>query len=459
MKKSLLFILATLLTVVGFAQNFDFENWTQDTILNLDEYQTSVSDHPMYGQDAIFPSTDCTDGNYSVRLETILSPENDTIFGYFTNGDPDNFSGGTPTSLASIDSVVGYYKYDIQPGDTALFLCMAKYNGAPAGGNVFTITGTQSTWIRFSYPVLASSVDSVIIAAASSNAINEIGITPGSYIMFDNIQLKSNTLGMEQIPNYSFENWSNIIWEDLAGWNTPNHYIIGYASTPVEKTTDAFSGSYAARLNTIFFPEWNDTLIGYISYGEWTQTGPTGGFPYTDQPDSVQVHYKSSFTGNDTAYFQFTFKKMGTPIAYNGTAISQNQSSYTLFSQAVNLPQAPDTVFIWISSGNNPGSQIIVDDIEFLFPVGNNEIYNIHQVVSFPNPASDNLYFNMNFEKSNDVNIDIYNMEGKLLSCNNFKNLYGYSKVSVNISDLPKGNYIYKVSVDNKVYTKTFIKN
>ncbi len=444
--------------VTGFAQNLDFENWTQDTILLLDDYYTMASDNPMYGQYAVLRSTDHTDGTYSIRLETILSPENDTVFGYFANGDPETFEGGAPTTLTSIDSVIGYYKYDIQPGDTALFLCMTKFNGTLTGGGFFTITGTQSTWKRFSYPVSAASVDTVITAAASSNAVNNIGITPGSYILFDNVQLKSNTLGLDTIPNHSFENWSNFIWEDLSEWTTPNRYVINLPPLPVEKTTDAYSGNYAASLTTRYYPQFNDTVEGYMSYGYWTQSGPIGGFPYSDQPDSVQFHYKCNLSGVDTAFVSIIFKNNGTPIAYNGIAISQGQLSYTLFSQYINLPQAPDTIFIAASSGKNPDSQLIIDKIEFLFPVGINETYNIHQVVAFPNPATDKLYFNMNFEESNTANINIYSIDGKLISTNSFNNLSGHNKVSVNISDLPTGNYIYKVIIRDKVYSKTFVK-
>ena len=458
MKKLLFFSFVIFSMTTGFAQNLDFENWTQDTVLLLDDFETMANDDPLYGQYTVLQSTDHTDGTYSVKLETILTPENDTVFGYFANGDPDNFSGGVPTTLTSVDSVIGYYKYDIQAGDTALFLCMTKYNGTQTGGNVFTITGTQSTWKRFSYPVLASSVDTVITAGASSNAINEMGITPGSWIMFDNIQLKSNTAGLDTIPNYSFENWHNLIWEDLAEWNTLNKYLISFPVLPVEKTTDAFSGNYAAKITTRYYPEFNDTVKGYISYGEWTQNGPMGGFPYSNQPDSVQFHYKCNLSGVDTAFVSIIFKKQGTAIAYNGTAITQGQLSYTLFSQQVNLPQAPDTVFIAVSSGKNPGSQIIIDKIEFLFPVSINETYNIHQVVSFPNPATDNLYFNMNFEKNSATNINIYSINGKLISSNNFEVSSGQNQVAVNISDLSTGTYIYKVMVGDKVYSKTFIK-
>ncbi len=460
MRKLLSFMVVSLFTISGFTQNLDFENWDQNTILILDDYNTMVSDNPMFGNLSVMRSTDHTDGSYSIRLETALSTNNDTIFGYFANGDPENFSGGAPTSLTNVDSIIGYYKYDIMPGDTALILCIGKYNGSVTGGNFFPIVGTQSTWTRFAYPVSAVATDTVITAAASSNAVNNIGITPGSYIMFDNVQLKSNTLGTENIPNYSFENWTDFIWEDLAGgWLTTNRWASFLPILPVSKTTDAYSGTYACKLSTQFYAPSGDTIQGFMSFGEYTQSGPMGGFPYSDQPDSVRWHFKSSFAGTDTAWVNIEFKKNGVGIAWNGEGVYSNDPVYQTTTQAVYLSQAPDTVFIAVSSGRNPGSEFIIDKIEFLFPVGVYETYNIQQIVEFPNPATDKLNFSMSFYKENNATIDIYSVDGKLLSTKNFYDLSGHNEVSVNISDLANGTYIYKVSVGNETYTKTFIKN
>jgi len=457
MKKILLFAISLAFTTTIFSQNIDFENWTQDTILFLDNYETTTNGSAIYGSETVIRFEDYTDGSYSLMLKTILSNDGDTIFGYFANGDPDDLSGGHPVNLSSIDSVIGYYKYNIQPNDTALFLCMAKYSGVPTGGDVFTITGAQSTWQRFAYPIDATVVDSVIIAAASSNAINNIGITPGSYIIFDDIQLKSGN-NLEPIQNHSFENWTDFVWEDLTEWTTTNRYVIGIPTMPVEKTTDSQSGNYACSIRTQFVPQINDTLEGFISYGQWTLNGPIGGFPFSDEPERVRFHYKNTVSGVDTAAVSIIFKYNGTVIAYNGVQITDDHLSYTLWEQPVNLPSAPDTVFIAATSGKKPGSQFIIDNIEFVMPVGVSETYKINEIVAFPNPAKDKLNFRFNTENNSDITVNIYSLNGKLLLSNNFNNISNNEEFSVNITTLSKGNYIYKINVNNNVYSKTFVK-
>jgi len=459
MKNYLLLILLTIISSIGFTQNLDFENWNSDTILHLTGYQSTVNDNPMYGGDAVMQSSDFVDGSYSIRLETIETIEGDTLFGYFANGDPDDLSGGVPTALSSIDSVIGYYKYNVPVGDTALFLCQTKFMGVLTGGNVFKIYGTQNTWTRFAYPISASSVDSVIVAGASSNAISGVGITPGSYILFDNIHLKSNSAGLDTIPNYSFENWTNYIWEDLDTWITPNPYLVGLPNMPVERTTDSYSGNYAALLKTIFVAPWNDTVSGYMSHGKWTLAGPVGGIEFSSQPDSVEFYYKLALSGLDTASAYFVFKKQGAPIAYNGEKLVQNQISYTKWSQAVSLSQVPDTLFMAFSSGNNPGSQFIIDKINFIYPVAVNENYNLRQVVAYPNPTFNDLYFRINSDNVNDIKIDVYSVIGKLVLSKEYKKISGNNELILNTSNLKQGNYIYKIKIGNDTYSKSFIKN
>ena len=457
MKNKLLLAIAIAFSTTIFSQNLDFEEWTQDTILHLDDYMSTSSENSYIGSLTVIRSSDFTDGNYSLLLKTILSENNDTIFGYFANGDPEDFTGGQPVVLNEIDSVIGYYKYDIQPNDTALLLCMTKFNSTPTGGNVFTITGTQTTWKRFAYPISALAVDSVIIAAASSNAINNIGITPNSFIMFDNIQLKSNSNGLEPISNHSFEDWTEYIWEDLDEWTTINKYVIGMPTLPVTKTTDSHTGSFACSIKTQFLASENDTIEGYISSGQWTENGPIGGFPYNEEPTNIRFYYKNSISGIDTISVSIIFKNNGALISYHGTQITDNNLSYTLWEQDIDLSITPDTVFIAAHSGKNPGSQLIIDHFEFLIPVGITDTYKIDQIIAFPNPAKDALKFKFNSANKSNININIYSLNGKLLQTHNFTNITN-NEFSVNISNLLKGSYIYKVNISNKVYSKVFIK-
>lgn len=457
MKKLLLIIIAFAIVQTNFSQNFDFENWTSDTVLNLDGYQTMINDNPAYGEMTVIRSTDSYLNIYSLRLQTVLTPSNDTLFGYFANGDPDSGEGGTPTSLFGVDSIIGYYKCDVPVGDTALFLCMAKQSGILTGGGLYPFTGTVSTWTRFSFYVGSPMADSVLIAAASSNAMQQFGI-PGSFLMLDNIQLKYST-NMEPIPNYDFELWTDIVFEDLDEWRTSNEWTGGSGISPIVKTLDAQSGMYAVQLTTMYIPQWGDTLNGIITNGYWTQNGIGGGMPYTDTPTGIEFYVKYMPAGADTAFASFQFYKNGAPIAWNGSPFYGIISNYYHFSQVVTLPETPDTLMIAFSAGENPGSELKIDNINLMFPVAVEDCYTIEEVVAFPVPAKDQLNFKINLSKDNNIELCIIDLSGRKLISKSYSETQGENRISVDISELAQGTYIYNIIIGDKTYIKQFVVN
>jgi hypothetical protein len=457
--KNLLLLFTFSISSLVFSQNLDFENWITSSVTNLDDYSTTINDEPVYGPLTVLKSNDFYSGMYSLKLETIETPEGDTLFGYIINGDPETMAGGNALStLTSVDSIIGYYKYDVIPNDTALILFTAKYLGNPTGGDFYTITGTQSTWKRFSYPVDALLADSFIFAAVSSNAVNEIGIAPGSYLMLDSIHLKHNIQGIEYIPNHSFENWSDFNWEDVDEWTTNNKYFIGQTFQSATKTSDAYSGDYACVLTT-YVLNGSDTVPGTIIHGDWDYNGPVGGYPYIEQPEFMRLHYKTNLVGIDTARVGLFFKKNGMIFNMCGASFVEDKSTYTLSETPISLLQVPDTVIMFLMSGANPGSSFTVDDLELVVNVGITENFKINEVVAFPVPANDKLNFEISTINSSLIKISIYNTIGKLISTNNFNSIIGNQNISVDISTIEKGNYIYKIEIGDEVYSKLFIKN
>ncbi len=455
-KISLLVLITFVISQNIFSQlNLSFENWTLDTTVNLNGYQTAILDNPQYGWQTVIKSTDSYLNNYSVKLETVLTPDNDTLLGYFINGNPETGEGGQAISLFGVDSIVGYCKYNIQTGDTALLLCMAKSSGIQTGGGIYNFTGTNNTWTRFSLYVGAATADSVIIAAASSNALLNSGI-PGSWLMLDNIQLKYNT-SVDTIYNYNFENWDNIIRENPTGWYSTNNWLTGYSALPVIKTTDAQTGTYAVDITTTTHPAWGDTMIGMITNGIWDYTGLYGGSPYTDSPTAVELYYKYMPAGTDTAVVSFQFLKNGNMISWNGTAIFNTATTYTYWNQVINLPQSPDTLLMVIHSGNIPGSNLIVDGIYFTFPVSVNNDFSIEQLTAYPVPAYDKLNFKLTNNMQHAISISIMDITGKTLIHKIFNKPKGSHKIEIDISGLSKGTYYYKIIADKKTYTKQFI--
>ena len=301
MKNILLSIFAICLGISSYAQYEGFENWTTDSVLTLDDYQTSVNDKGIEGTLATYPVTDPITGTYSIKLETILGSNNDTIFGYFLSGDPDTQAPGQEVTIGVVDSIVGWYKCDIMTGDSAGIICMTTFSSSPSGGGIYYFTGTQSTWKRFAFYVGAPAADSMMLAGATGDPMNNYYGIPGTWIQFDDIQLKNSTSSMN-VLNYSFENWSPASWEEPNGWTTGNTWAIGQPVMPIVKTTDNHSGNYALEL-TLLQNAQGDTIWGAATNGNCTYNGTAGGQPFSVSPSSVECYYKYAPSVNYTSSF------------------------------------------------------------------------------------------------------------------------------------------------------------
>jgi hypothetical protein len=459
MKKTLLFVSALIAGFSSYAQYEGFENWTQNNLQTLDDYETPVNDRGVEGANACFPSTDAVTGTKSLRLETIVSPTNgDTIFGYIVSGDPDSGAPGQEVTLpvpGTIDSLIGWYKYDILAGDSAVILIGASALGTQTGGGTYYFSGQQLTWKRFAYYVNAAASDSIIFAAATGDPLNNFNGKPGSWVQFDDIQLKGPG-GVANIDNYSFENWSTTPFEDLNGWTTENTRAIGSPTMPAAKSTDSYTGTYALELNQTLSNN-GDTIWSNVTNGYWTNNGPAGGQPYSSSPTSVECYYKYTPNGTDSAFINFQFFQNGSSIANAGNVFPNSVSSYTLWTTPLNA-MTPDTVLIVIGAGENIGSQFLIDHIDFSFPVGIAEGITVEKLVSYPNPTTDVLKIKFEILNNNAVTIRLIDVTGKQLETRSLGNLSaGTYRESFNTSHFTSGIYFIEFFIDGNKQVERFV--
>ncbi len=403
--------------------------------------------------------TDPFTGAYSLKLETVISPTNgDTIFGYFLSGDPDAGAPGQAVTLpfpGAVDSLIGWYKCDLMPNDSAVILLETFALSNTTGGGVFYIKGQQPTWKRFSYPVNALGSDSILVAAASSDAINDYNGVPGSWIQFDDIQLKGPA-GTMDILNHSFENWTTITWDNPDGWNTANPYVFNEPIMPAIKSTDMYAGSFALQLTTIT-NDRGDTIAGIASNGTFDQNGFIGGTPYTADPIGIEFYYKNSLAGIDTSWASIAFKNNGSTILQTGSQLTA-VGTYTMFSQMFNLPMTPDTVLLGIYAGENPGSSLFIDNIDFIFPVGITEEITVEELVTYPNPVTDLLKIRFNIKNNNEVSIRLIDAVGKELVNRSLGNLTsGTYRESFNTSNFSNGVYFLEFTLGSEKIVERFI--
>jgi hypothetical protein len=462
MKKQLLLLGASLLSIASIAQvaNGDFENWTVNYLYDAPTpWVTSVSDSRGELSNT-FQSPDAQDLLSSIRMETV-DMFGDTNFGYAVLGEigdngPENGIPYTEVNLP--DSLIFWAKYDIQATDSTTVIFAMTSMGSPSGMDTYKFIGTQNTWIRKAYkisPTLAA--DSVVIAFACSDVFNDVYI-PGSWLMIDNIQVKTTAGGIWTPPNHSFETWDAISIEQADDWYSSNLFYNG--DTSFFKTSDAYSNSFAAELRTI--QSGSDTSVGFLSNGPSANGSWFTGVPYSGNAVSLDLFYKYAPNGSDNASVQLDFMQGDSSIGGGYVSISSAAGTYTALSVPLNVygPGVVDSMRILITSGNNPGSVLLVDSIKLVEPtVGTQELLSINSLKHYPNPVQDelNVTYNLKESSANGV-ITIFDINGKIVLSQNIVTNQGRNFTKVNTSNFTKGVYTYTVNINGKTKTEKFIK-
>jgi len=460
MKRTLLLLSAVFYVSLIYAQyipNGGFENWSNDTIgEDLDEWTTTNS--TWFGTDCVTRSTDCVCGNYSVKMETKLMGQ-DTIFGFVLHGDAgeEGPAGGIPYT-DQVNTINGWYKYDIMPDDTAIILVQLKSGGDTLSEDLISITGTQDTWTEFMFSINAGleTPDTVFVGFVSSNALEDIAV-PGSWLMVDSVYFTTPSGDATPLPNNDFENWHDITMEDVDDWNTMNPLTAGWDIYTVRKTTDCHSGTYAAEMETYATDE--DTVDAIMTLGTFDEYGIHGGVPFTDIPEYMEGYYKYYPSGTDTARIIYIFTNGGEylPNGMYGVEITAEVDSFVYFQAPVLITSAPDTVNIVVFSGNNPGSLLILDDLEFTYPSNISQQESLSNLNIYPNPATDKLFVSYYLDNAADVTSSVTDIQGREV----INKLYGSKAkgnnfITLDISSLSSGLYIYRLIANDQVITRKF---
>lgn len=281
-------------------------------------------------------------------------------------------------------------------------------------------------------------------------------------IIFVLLYLIGFTAYSQEIPNPGFEVWQNDAgYDEPETWTTPNStsYVFPFYVLTVTKETDAYEGSFSAKLETkeiIGIPVPGLITLGELHVDVFNNTSEiTGGVPFSSRPDKINGYFKYFPQPNDSLLIAVFMLKHNNStgnldtIGIGAFSSAQTTNSFTAFEAAIDYytEDIPDSMNILILSSDvtNPvvGSILYVDNLSFSNDVGND--YSSLETAGnvFPNPANDRLFFNLN-AFSNNI-IEIYDLSGKRLI---FKKINaGISKTDLNIESLSPGVYI--VSINN----------
>jgi len=251
----------------------------------------------------------------------------------------------------------------------------------------------------------------------------------------------------EQLLNASFETWeTNDLFEtdELKNWWGSSISCTGQGtledpsiceSTTI-KTTDAYAGTYAAKLiNIESNDEDNPISEGKLLYYD----EDLNEYPFTSKPTNFTGYYKFNNAGADV--IKITLVLYGTStsdfVAYEQLELKESKTAYTKFTIPITYLSStqPQHVLVSLTFNNNPSlsSNFTLDNLLFTYPATA-----IHAstpssagIQFYPNPGKNEIHFEKPVS-----NISINTSNGQRI-------LNHTSETSeLNIESLQKGIYI-----------------
>src|ERR1043165_9554508 len=419
--------------------NWDFENWTHFI------YYTARYWY-FYGNVNIVPS-------YNGSKAMYLSAGNNVPGGTAFTGIP--FSGMDPLLGSAFtvrpDSVYFFANYDIPVGDTGAMVLMLKKNGVPIATSQYPLTGsTGNSFIRIAAALQYSAPgnpDSVIMAFASS--LRVFNDQPGNntgWLAVDDVSFSGTA---QTVVNAGFEDVDTVDYDRPDFWyapvDAPVNLMSGY---PIQKTNDAYSGNFAAKIVTPDVPALNMRMKGFLSTkGDGGAASPNFPVPYRVQ--ELNGYFKYLPDANDTMGIDLMLFKNGMQVGSGTLRIDTVTSDYKLFSLPVyynNTTDIPDSGLITISTCREVvyGHPVLyIDKLGFDGTTGavGGLAAGSSKIVLFPNPASDQAYIKPGWPTRN-WQLEVFDLNGALLRTARIKD----ESFNLSLRDLATGTYLLRIA-------------
>jgi len=235
----------------------------------------------------------------------------------------------------------------------------------------------------------------------------------------------------QTIPNAGFENWTNI-----GGWyNNPDDWETNNAQlscSEVNKDSNSYQGNFAAQILT-------------LGCAGWAQIQ----FPLTTHPLNLYCYVGTNLIGTDTVSIKIELMNNGN-IVDNGLWINTtNIDSFTLITISIaQNASVIDSAIIYLQSGNNSGTELIVDNLYFDFTSGIKENENNNSWTLYSNPF--NKYAILEFAnlKNENYYLAIYSETGKLVQT---VDEITTGQVKIEKKDLASGLYFFQLRNNRQI--------
>ncbi|HYV90505.1 MAG TPA: T9SS type A sorting domain-containing protein [Chitinophagales bacterium] len=259
-----------------------------------------------------------------------------------------------------------------------------------------------------------------------------------------------------QIPNASFEDWTG---------GNPDHWFSGNypQSIFVTEVNTAHAGSSAARNDVITYGPYS--ISSPLLLGDYGQGTTVSSAPY-----AIHGWYIFNSVGGD--YFQGFAVVLDNTGYGTGAGVSNplgSTSVYTEFSinmyYSSGIPNGDSLLMIFTisndtSSSDHFGSYFILDDLSYGFPTSIDDASSQATALESicPNPSSDDAQIVYNIKSPGNTALNIYDATGRLVkSLVNQVQSQGRYKAIADVSDLPSGTYICKLSCNERTDVQKLI--
>jgi hypothetical protein len=254
----------------------------------------------------------------------------------------------------------------------------------------------------------------------------------------------------QQLVNGGFEEW---IWDydtpypRPAGWECNNHQMNATRDNlPVQACVIPRTGNFSSILWSV-----TDTVTAeQIPAHLWQSVNLNG-----ERPAQLVMYVRYDVLPDAPAAIEVEFFDRG-KFLHKQSLLFSGRDHLDSFERRV-LPiqypyqLLPDSAVVHIrnevsESSGTSSSMINVDDIQFVYSA----YKNIGSI--FPNPATDRHYITAEGFKGEHINIEVFDMAGRLVRSREFSVRQQYENIP--LEALPEGMFIYRLWSGNDVYTR-----
>lgn len=261
----------------------------------------------------------------------------------------------------------------------------------------------------------------------------------------------------QAIPNPDFETWEEeggffSGYIDPAGWETVNGStaILGLLTAERAEAGDAFSGSYALRLESKFLGIANQVIPGIAATGNINidTENVESGVPINNRPHAITGWYKYFPSGSDTGQVGIILTRWDAmsstrdTIGVGGFFALGTTPAYTFFSGPIDYQSdlTPDTMTVVLVSSSRfepqDGSTMFIDNLFLEYMPTQLVAQEVAEIPVFPNPVEEEI----NFEVTGASLLEVFDQNGRLAEIIQLSQ--GQQRVSV--PDLNAGQYLLR---------------